>query len=113
MIGWHRVSLFLKKHSYSIQEGLMQHHVEIELPEHIESAHTMKRVYFSAYGLPYDGTEFILQDLQTGATNRIWISVQTGRIRLGIIVIMTCVQIRMYPKNKHRLRTEQSGFFIW
>ena len=26
----------LKKHSYSIQEGLMQHHVEIELPEHIE-----------------------------------------------------------------------------
>ena len=71
----------LKKHSYSIQEGLMQHHVEIELPEHIESAHTMKRVYFSAYGLPYDGTEFILQDLQTGATNRIWISVQTGRIR--------------------------------
>ena len=71
----------LKKHSYSIQEGLMQHHVEIELPEHIESAHTMKHVYFSAYGLPYDGTEFILQDLQTGATNRIWISVQTGRIR--------------------------------
>ena len=41
----------------------------------------MKRVYFSAYGLPYDGTEFILQDLQNGATNRIWISVQTGRIR--------------------------------
>ena len=71
----------LKKHSYSIKEGLMQHHVEIELPEHIESAHTMKRVYFSAYGLPYDGTEFILQDIQTGATNRIWISVQTGRIR--------------------------------
>ena len=31
--------------------------------------------------LPYDGTEFILQDIQTGATNRIWISVQTGRIR--------------------------------
>ena len=29
---------------------------------------------------------------------------------VGIIVIMTCVQIRMYPKNKHRLRTEQSGF---
>ena len=25
----------LKKHSYSIQEGLMQHHVEIELPEYI------------------------------------------------------------------------------
>ena len=44
-------------------------------------SHTMKRVYFSAYGLPYDGTEFILQDIQTGATNRIWISVQTGRIR--------------------------------
>ena len=71
----------LKKHSYSIQEGLMSHHVEMELPAHIESRHTMKRVYFSAYGLPYDGTEFILQDTQTGATNRIWISVQTGRVR--------------------------------
>ena len=75
----------LKKHSYSIQEGLMLHHVEMELPQHIESAHTMKRVYFSAYGLPYDGTEFILQDTQTGATNRIWISVQTGRVRWEIL----------------------------
>ena len=46
VIGWHRGEFILKKHSYSIQEGLMQHHVEIELPEHIESAHTMKRVYF-------------------------------------------------------------------
>ena len=71
----------LEKHSYSIKEGLMQHHVELELLEHIESADTMKRVYFSAYGLPYDGTEFILQDLHNGATNRTWISVQTGRIR--------------------------------
>ena len=59
----------------------MQNPIEIELPEHIESIYTMKRVYFSAYGLPYDGTEFILQDTQTGATNRIWISVQTGRVR--------------------------------
>ena len=41
----------------------------------------MKARLFFCYGLPYDGTEFILQDLQTGATNRIWISVQTGRIR--------------------------------
>ena len=29
---------------------------------------------------------------------------------MGIIVIMTCVQIRTYPNYKHRLRTEQSGF---
>lgn len=29
---------------------------------------------------------------------------------VGIIVIMTCVQIRMYPNYKYRLRTEQSGF---
>ena len=29
---------------------------------------------------------------------------------VGIIVIMTCVQIRMYSNYKHRLRTEQSGF---
>ena len=29
---------------------------------------------------------------------------------VGIIVIMTCVQIRTYPNYKHRLRTEQSGF---
>ena len=53
----------LKKHSYSIQEGLMQHHVEIELPEHIESAHTMmgpnlfyktyKQVRQIAYGSLY------------------------------------------------------------
>lgn len=71
----------LKKHTYSIREGFMQNPIEIELPEHIESIYTMKRVYFSAYGLPYDGTEFILQDTQTGATNRIWISVQTGRVR--------------------------------
>ena len=29
---------------------------------------------------------------------------------VGIIVIMTCIQIRTYPNYKHRLRTEQSGF---
>ena len=29
---------------------------------------------------------------------------------VGIIVIMTCVQIRTYLNYKHRLRTEQSGF---
>lgn len=29
---------------------------------------------------------------------------------MGIIVIMTCVQIRMYSNYKYRLRTEQSGF---
>ena len=29
---------------------------------------------------------------------------------VGIIVIMTCVQIRTYPNYKHRLRTEQYGF---
>lgn len=29
---------------------------------------------------------------------------------VGIIVIMTCVQIRTYSNYKHRLRTEQSGF---
>ncbi len=29
---------------------------------------------------------------------------------VGIIVIMTCVQIRMYSNYKYRLRTEQSGF---
>lgn len=33
-----------------------------------------------------------------------------GAYSVGIIVIMTCVQIRTYPNYKHRLRTEQSGF---
>lgn len=33
-----------------------------------------------------------------------------GAYSVGIIVIMTCVQIRMYSNYKYRLRTEQSGF---
>lgn len=71
----------LKKSSYVIREGYGGVYEEHVLPSNIESMHIMKRVYFSAYGLPYDGTEFILQDTRTGAKNRIWISVQTGRIR--------------------------------
>ena len=41
----------------------------------------MTIIYFSALGLPYDGTEIILKDRESGEKNRIWISVQTGRIR--------------------------------
>lgn len=71
----------LRKQSYSIFEGFGKTYMERKFPEYIESEHINKRVYFSSYGLPYDGTEFILQDKRTGAKNRIWISVQTGRIR--------------------------------
>ena len=38
-------------------------------------------ISFSSLGLPYDGTELILRDRESGERNRIWISVQTGRIR--------------------------------
>ena len=41
----------------------------------------MTIISFSALGLPYDGTEIILKDRESGEKNRIWISVQTGRIR--------------------------------
>ena len=38
-------------------------------------------ISFFFLGLPYDGTELILRDRESGERNRIWISVQTGRIR--------------------------------
>ncbi len=71
----------LKKHGYYIKDGPSMSKEEVTFPDHIESRHFIRRVYFSAYGLPYDSTEFVLQDTRTGLKNRIWISVQTGRIR--------------------------------
>lgn len=71
----------LKKHSYYIKDGSSISKEEVVFPDYIESRHFIRRVYFSAYGLPYDSTEFVLQDTRTGLKNRIWISVQTGRIR--------------------------------
>ena len=73
--------LFLNKDSYTLEEDVNHHTVNISLPQNIENERSMTIISFSALGLPYDGTEIILKDRESGEKNRIWISVQTGRIR--------------------------------
>ena len=43
----------------------------------------MTIISFSALGLPYDGTEIVLTDRESGEKNRIWVSVQTGGVSDG------------------------------
>ena len=57
------------------------HILNISLPPNIENTRSMTIISFSAIGLPYDGTEIVLTDRESGEKNRIWVSVQTGRIR--------------------------------
>jgi len=66
--GKGRMLFILNKDSYTIEEDANHHTVNISLPP-------------SALGLPYDGTEIVLTDRESGEKNRIWVSVQTGRIR--------------------------------
>ena len=64
-----------------IEEDANHHTVNISLPPNIENTRSMTIISFSALGLPYDGTEIVLTDRESGEKNRIWVSVQTGRIR--------------------------------
>lgn len=79
--GKGRMLFILHKDSYTLEEDSQHHTVNMFLPPHIESTRPLTVVSFSALGLPYDGTEIILEDRESGEKNRIWISVQTGRIR--------------------------------
>ena len=71
----------LNKDSYTLEEDAHHHTVDISLPTGIENVQPLTVISFSSLGLPYDGTELILRDRESGERNRIWISVQTGRIR--------------------------------
>lgn len=79
--GKGRMLFILNKDSYTIEEDANHHTVNISLPPNIENTRSMTVISFSALGLPYDGTEIVLTDRESGEKNRIWISVQTGRIR--------------------------------
>ena len=79
--GKGRMLFILNKDSYTLEEDVNHHTVNISLPQNIENERSMTIISFSALGLPYDGTEIILKDRESGEKNRIWISVQTGRIR--------------------------------
>ena len=79
--GKGRMLFILNKDNYTIEEDANHHTVNIALPPNIENTRSMTVISFSALGLPYDGTEIILEDRESGEKNRIWVSVQTGRIR--------------------------------
>ena len=79
--GKGRMLFILNKDSYTLEEDVNHHTVNISLPQNIENERSMTIISFSALGLPYDGTEIIWKDRESGENNRIWISVQTGRIR--------------------------------
>ena len=78
--GKGRMLFILNKNSYTLEEDA-HHTVNMSLPVGIESVQPLTVISFSSLGLPYDGTELILWDRESGEKNRIWISVQTGRIR--------------------------------
>ncbi|WP_231968297.1 hypothetical protein [Veillonella rodentium] len=75
------MTFVLHKNKYTIAEDVYHHTVDIQLPTSIESQRSLTTISFSAFGLPYDETEIVLLDKESGEKNRIWISVQTGRIR--------------------------------
>ena len=79
--GKGRMLFILNKDSYTLEEDVNHHTVNISLPQNIENERSMTIISFSALGLPYDGTEIILKDRESGEKNRIWIYVQTARIR--------------------------------
>ena len=79
--GKGRMLFILNKDSYTLEEDAHHHTVNISLPVGIENVQPLTVISFSSLGLPYDGTELILRDRESGERNRIWISVQTGRIR--------------------------------
>ena len=79
--GKGRMLFILNKNSYTLEEDAHHHTVNMSLPVGIESVQPLTVISFSSLGLPYDGTELILWDRESGEKNRIWISVQTGRIR--------------------------------
>ena len=79
--GKGRMLFILNKDSYTIEEDTNHHTVNISLPPNIENTRSITIISFSALGLPYDGTEIVLIDRESGEKNRIWVSVQTGRIR--------------------------------
>ena len=79
--GKGRMLFILNKDSYTLEEDAHHHTVDISLPTGIENVQPLTIISFSSLGLPYDGTELILRDRESGERNRIWISVQTGRIR--------------------------------
>lgn len=79
--GKGRMLFILNKDSYTIEEDVNHHTVNISLPSNIENTRSMTIISFSALGLPSDGTEIVLTDRESGEKNRIWVSVQTGRIR--------------------------------
>ena len=79
--GKGRMLFILHKDSYTIEEDANHHTVNISLPPNIENIRSMTIISFSALGLPSDGTEIVLTDRESGEKNRIWVSVQTGRIR--------------------------------
>ena len=79
--GKGRMLFILNKDNYTIEEDANHHTVNIALPPNIENTRSMTVISFSALGLPYDGTEIVLTDRESGEKNRIWVSVQTGRIR--------------------------------
>ena len=79
--GKGRMLLKKKKNSYTLEEDAHHHTVNVSLPVGIESVQPLTVISFSSLGLPYDGTELILWNRESGEKNRIWISVQTGRIR--------------------------------
>lgn len=79
--GKGRMLFILNKDSYTLEEDAHHHTVNISLPAGIENIQPLTVISFSSLGLPYDGTELILRDRESGERNRIWISVQTGRIR--------------------------------
>lgn len=76
-----RMLFVLHKQGYTISEDAYHQTVECMLPNSIESTRPLTLISFSALGLPYDSSEITLRDCESGETNRIWISVQTGRIR--------------------------------
>ena len=79
--GKGRMLFILNKDSYTLEEDAHHHTVDISLPTGIENVQPLTIISFSSLGVPYDGTELILRDRESGERNRIWISVQTGRIR--------------------------------
>ncbi|WP_295993312.1 hypothetical protein, partial [uncultured Veillonella sp.] len=79
--GKGRMLFILNKNSYTLEEDAHHHTVNMSLPVGIKSVQPLTVISFSSLGLPYDGTELILWDRESGEKNRIWISVQTGRIR--------------------------------
>ena len=73
----------LNKDSYTIEEDANHHTVNISLPPNIENTRSMTVISFSALGLPYDGTEIVLTDRESGEKNRIWVSGTNGGVSDG------------------------------